>query len=364
MAQKHSFCVIPDRCLANSFLDCLYPYYYKVLPNLCPVSALPQLKPLIHILSARTVSLLHFSSTSWRLLSCLASTFCRLRIFLSSFVLPQVSFFFFFFYVCVRRGSRYMLVKSEMTVKTTCDLHWLHVPDLRSSVDALLWQKYHWSTTQTVQNSGFLIEQIKLSSYKDSRLAILLRCWMFLPLGSLHSEKVPRKRQPSGRRFVIWLFVLLLETAEFLEHVFSSSWLPAAINLHSTSVMCLASELSRTSVRRTYPGQSGFNSDRITLVTVLSCLLPFSFCLSGWYPVGQMGIFTWRSTFLAFFWLGLRAWRFFCLAYLALSLRSFVSFLFACNAFSFKKPAAEEEKLLLATHWVSCTTHEWTPGGF
>lgn len=51
-----------------------------------------------------------------------------------------------------------------------------------------------------------------------------------------------------------------------------------------------------------------------------------------------------------------------CLVYLALSLRSFVSFLFPCNASNFKKPTAEKEKLLLATHRVSCAAREGTTG--
>lgn len=104
-----------------------------------------------------------------------------------------------------------------------------------------------------------------------------------------------------------------------------------------------------------YPGQSGFTSDNKTLVTVLSSLLPFFFCLSGWCPISQMEIFMWRSTFLIFFCLNLEAWNFLCLVCLALSRRSFVGFVFAFNASNFKKPTAKREKLLLAT--VSAVQH-------
>lgn len=106
------FSVIPDRRLPNSSLGCLYAYRYKMLPNTCPVSALPQLKPFASS-PLRTVLSLQFSAMSWKLLSCLASLFCRLRISSLPF-LPQDSLFLD---IWVRRRFSYALGESEVTVK-------------------------------------------------------------------------------------------------------------------------------------------------------------------------------------------------------------------------------------------------------
>jgi len=176
-----------------------------------------------------------------------------------------------------------------------------------------------------------------MSCCKDAWVVVWLRCWTVVPLRSPIQRKSLGRASPWAAVFVTRLFFALkVETAAFLESVFGSSWLPAAVNLHSPFLVCLASELTRTSVGRAYPGQSDFTSDNVMLVAVLPCLPPSSFCLSGWRPVGQMGIINWKAAFLGFFGLVTGFGFFVCLVYLVLSLRSFVSFLFARNASNFK----------------------------
>lgn len=61
---------------------------------------------------------------------------------------------------------------------------------------------------------------------------------MFVPLGSSIERKFLGKASPSVGVFVTQLFFALkVETAAFLESVLSSSWLPAAVNPHSPSLM-------------------------------------------------------------------------------------------------------------------------------
>lgn len=61
---------------------------------------------------------------------------------------------------------------------------------------------------------------------------------MFVPLGSSIERKFLGKASPLVEVLVTRLFFALkVETAAFLEGVLSSSWLPAAVNPHSPSLM-------------------------------------------------------------------------------------------------------------------------------
>lgn len=168
--------------------------------------------------------------------------------------------------------------------------------------DCWTFRFFNWTDKNVLlqkQPSGHIAEMLNIRSFEES-----------------HSEKVPRKSHPFGGSICNTSLHWRLRQQRFWR---VSSVLHGCLQL-STSIpllSCFASELSRTSVGRTCPGLSGFTGGNITLVTVLLCPLPFSFCLSGWCPVSQMGIFKWNSAFLLFFSLGLWVWIFCvsCLSY-------------------------------------------------
>lgn len=94
------------------------------------------------------------------------------------------------------------------------------------------------------------------------------------PFGESHSEQALRKSQ-SLDLLIIWLLLAQLH------NVSSFLWLPTAVNFHTPSLLCLASELNIVLMDRMYLDQSVFGSVNGHCFTLSAALFLLPFCLTN-----------------------------------------------------------------------------------